>query len=228
MNFEYYLKSIVNSTKDNESVDLGEPINLKKINEFSTQLKDVRISIANLEDIWKKRIKLNKQLIETQSPEYKKEIYQLIYKLNSTQILLKQKQAINEYIYVLSQYLKYLKIAIFKKDDDAVKHIADKFLTNKLNMTYLMSQASEFNENINEYEDTFNKLMSHLNKVNTPLESKISMVFSPKSPTYFKELRTNYKRQKYLMYHIGRNFINIINTSMSKREISRLFNSKIE
>lgn len=222
INFEYYLNSIVESNKDKTNVIDKEEIDVKKISEFSEKLKDVRLSVNKIDELWKKRIKLNKSLIEKQSPEYKKEIYHLIYRLNSLQILLKQKQSVNEYITVLSQYLKYLKVSIFRKDNETTKKIMEQFVTNKLNLTYLMTQVQEFNENINDYEKTYDKLMLKLNDVNMPLESKLSMVLSPKSPSFFNELKNSNKQQKYLIYHIGKNFINIINSSLSKKEISKI------
>lgn len=227
VNFEYYLESIVASTNDTEKIALDNPVSLKKIDEYSEQLKDLRVHVKNIEGLWKKRIRINKSLIEKQSPEYKKDIYHAIYNLNSQQILIRQKESVNEYIKVLSKYLKLLKVAIFKDDKESVQRIVGMFTTNKLNVSYLMTQVSEFKDNIQKYESSYNDLMSKLNQIHGPLESKISMVLSPKSPSYFKELYQSQKRQNFLIYHIGRNFINIVNNSYSKKEISKMISQRI-
>jgi len=222
-----YLDSIISTTSSNKSVVLGEPISIQKIVEYSNKLTDIRLIVNRLDDIWKKRIKLNKKDIEVQSPEYKQEVFKLIYKLNSLQILLKQKQAINEYIVALSSYLKYLKVAIFRKDKETTNRIVHKFLSDKLNLTYLTSQIDEFKENLDEYEDAYNRLMIKLSEINTVLEFKLQNVFSPKYPKLFKDMHYSYKRQKYLVYHIGKTFVNKVNSSFSKKEIAQLMKANI-
>lgn len=227
VNFEYYLKSIIASSNDNEQIPLDKIISLKQINNYCEQLKDVRVNVKNIEGLWKKRLRLNKSLIEKQSPEYKKNIYNAIYQLNSQQILIKQKESINRYIRILSKYLTLLKSSIHKKDKESIAKIVKMFTTNQLNLSYLISQVDEFKDNIRSYESSYSDLLTHLNKLHGPLESKLSMVLSPKSPSYFKSLRQSQKRQKFLIYHIGRNFINIVNNSYSRKEISKIINSQV-
>jgi len=224
---ENYLDSIISTTSNNKSVVLGKPISVQKIVEYSNKLSDIRIMINRLDDIWKKRIKLNKKIIEKQSSEFRSQTFKLIYKLNSLQILLKQKQAINEYIIALSSYLKYLKVAIFRKDKETTNRIVHKFLSDNLNLTYLTSQIDEFKQNIDEYEDAYNQLMVKLSEINNVLEFKLQNVFSPKYPKIFKEMHYAYKRQKYLVYHIGKTFVNKVNSSFTKKEIAQLLKSNI-
>lgn len=148
----------------------------------------------------------------------KKEFQSTLLELARHHSNLNTREQIHDNLSILSYYLPQLKVNLIRKDDEKLQRILTKFLKQDTSLNHTVSLIGNFHKELTAMENHY-IILENLITENFPLEHSISIDSSHKK--YLNRLFDCHKTQKELIFHIGKEFVNL------SRKISAESNEKI-
>ena len=143
------------------------------------------------------------------SKEMKKQIQELILKAAQHHSELKEGTLITDNLSILAYYLPQLKINLIRRDDKTIGRLNKKYMKNNTSISKTIKMIEKFGDGLQNLNSVYDNIFSIVNN-DLPLESSVKMN-EIKHCLYIDKLYDCHKTHKEMVYHIGKEFVDISN-----------------